>query len=433
MISNMKVNLISLGCPKNLVDSEVILGKLGEAGYVITSSPKDADIVIINTCSFIDKARKESFQVISRIISQKNPSQKLIICGCLPQLKREKLFSRYPQIDALLGSSDFHRVDKVIRQLLKGGKHLFLVNEPSFLYNSSFPRLLGTPPSYAYLKIAEGCSNHCSYCLIPRLRGKYRSREPQDVIKEARALARLGVKELILIAQDTTFYGRDLGRKSALLYLLEQLEKIGKLKWIRLLYTHPSHFTSSLIKMIDDSDKICPYIDLPLQHTHNEVLTKMKRPGFQVAERLIARLRENIPDLALRTSLMVGFPDEEERHFNKLLKDVERLKFEWLGVFTYSPEKNTPAYSLARKVSSRAKKKRYERLMELQQSITFHFNQGKVGKDYPILMDKETEGHTQFQSPEIDGKVFLTKKHLPGEFFQGRISYVKNCYDLVSE
>jgi len=428
----MKVNLISLGCPKNLVDSEVILGKLGEIGYTLTSSSESADILIINTCSFIDRARKESHQIISQIISQKSSLQKLIVCGCLPQLERQKLFFNFFQIDALLGSADFYRIDKVIDQLLKGRKHLCLVNEPHFLYDSSFPRFLSTPPSYAYLKIAEGCSNCCSYCLIPRLRGKYRSRDPEDVIKEARALVDWGVKELVLIAQDTTFYGWDLGKKSALLYLLEKLEKIDKLKWIRLLYTHPSHFSSSLIKIIANSKKICSYVDLPLQHTHNEVLARMKRPEFQIAERLITKLRENIPDLTLRTTFMVGFPGEKKEHFNKLLQDMERLRFEWLGVFTYSSEKETPAYSLVPKVPVRIREKRYAQLMQLQQSITSDFNQKKVGKVYPILVDKEFEGHTQFQAPEIDGKILLRKKRPPGEFFQGRISQVKDCYDLVS-
>ncbi len=393
----MKVNLISLGCPKNLVDSEVILGKLGEVGYALTPSAEDADIVIINTCSFIDKARRESYQVISRIISQKKSSQKLIVCGCLPQLEGRKLFFKFPQIDVLLWSADFYRIDKVISELGKGRSHLFSVNEPSFIYNSSFPRFLSTPPSYAYLKIAEGCSNRCSYCLIPQLRGKYRSREPQDVIKEARILVDWGVKELILIAQDTTFYGWDLDKKSSLIYLLEQLEKIDKLEWIRLLYTHPSHFTSSLTRVMANSEKICPYIDLPLQHTHNKILAKMKRPEFQVAERLIDKLRNNIPGLTLRTTFMVGFPGEGKEYFNKLLKDVERLKFEWLGVFTYSPQKGTPAYGFAPEVSANIKEKRYQELMQLQQPITHKFNEKRVGSICSILVDKKMKGILSFK------------------------------------
>ena len=429
----MKVNLISLGCPKNLVDSEVILGKLGDMGYVLIPSAEDADVVIINTCSFIDEAKRESYQVISRIISRKKSFQKLIICGCLPQLEGRKLFSKFPQVDALLGSADFYRIDEIIRELDKDGSSLFSVNEPSFIYDSSFPRFLSTPPSYAYLKIAEGCSNRCSYCLIPQLRGKYRSRESKDIIKEARYLVDWGAQELILIAQDTTLYGWDLDTRSSLVYLLEQLEKIDKLKWIRILYTHPSHFTSSLIKAIVNSEKVCSYIDLPLQHTHDGVLARMKRPRFQVTEKLIGELRDSIPDLTLRTTFIVGFPGEEEEHFNKLLKDVEKLRFEWLGVFTYSRQKDTLAYGLAPEVSSEIKEKRCQELMQLQQAITNQFNEKRVGKVCSILVDKKKEGHAQFQAPEIDGKILFGKEHEPGQYFRGRISSVKNCYDLLVE
>ncbi len=427
----MKVNLISLGCPKNLVDSEVILGRLGEKGYSFTFFPKEADIIIINTCSFVKEARKESYEVISQIISQKKSSQKVIICGCLPQLRGRYLFSKFPQIDALIGSADFIKIDKVITALYKGEKRLFLVNEPYFLYNHTYPRLLTTPPSYAYLKIAEGCSNYCSYCLIPYLRGKYRSRPIKDIVQEARALCDLGVKEIILIAQDTTFYKRDSGKKFFLSSLLEALEKLNKLKWIRLLYTHPAHFDSSLIHTINSSRKICKYIDLPLQHTHNEILTRMRRPRFEETEKLIHKIREKIPGVTLRTTLMVGFPGEEEKHFQKLLKDVERLKFDWLGAFTYSPEKGTLAYSFTPLVSSLVKRRRYKKLMELQHFITLEKNKKRVGEEYPILVDKEDKGHTEFQAPEIDGEVFLQKKYIPGKFFQGKISGIKDTYDLI--
>lgn len=429
----MKVNLISLGCPKNLVDSEVILARLGERGYSITSLPEEADVVVVNTCSFIDKARREADRVVSQMASQKRSSQKLIICGCLPQLEGRSLFLKYPQVDALLGSSDFHRIDKVLTDLFKGKEHLYSVNKPCFLYDSSFPRLLTTPPSYAYLKIAEGCSNRCSYCLVPRLRGKYRSRPVEDVLKEAKALARLGVRELILIAQDITFYGRDLGQRSSLLLLLEGLEKIERIRWIRLLYTHPEHFTSSLVKAIVNSEKICKYIDLPLQHTHDEILALMRRPKFEVAERLIDNLREKIPEIALRTSVIVGFPGEKAKHFDKVLKDVERLRFDWLGAFTYSPEKDTPAYFITPQISSPVKKKRYRELMRLQQSITLELNQKRVNKTYPLLVDREKEGHGQFQAPEIDGKTFFQEKHRAGEIFMGKILAVENFYDLVGK
>jgi len=360
----MKINLISLGCPKNLVDSEVILGRLGERGYSVTSFFKEADIIIINTCSFIKEARKESHQIISKIASQKSSLQKLIVCGCLPQLERRKLFARYPRIDALLGSADFYKIDEVINEILNGKNRLFSVNTPRFLYDSTFPRLLATPPSYAYLKIAEGCSNRCSYCLIPHLRGNYRSRDVDDVVKEARALADLGVQELILIAQDTTFYGKDLGGKYLLAPLLKKLEELNKIRWIRLLYTHPAHFDSSLVRVIANSNKVCRYLDIPLQHSHNEILTKMRRPEFEIAEKLIDQIRERIPGIVLRTTLMVGFPGEEEGHFRKLLRDVERIRFDWLGAFIYSPERGTPAYSLTPRVPSRVRKRRYKELLE---------------------------------------------------------------------
>jgi len=427
----MKINLISLGCPKNLVDSEVILGRLGERGYSLITSFREADIIIINTCSFIEKARKENHQVISKIASQKSHFQKLIVCGCLPQLEKRRLFVRYPQIDALLGSADFYKIDKVIDEILNGKKRVFSVNTPRFLYDSNFPRLLSTPPSYAYLKIAEGCSNRCSYCLIPYLRGSYRSRPVDDVIREARALADSGVKELILIAQDTTFYGGESG-ECLLPRLLEKLEELNQVKWVRLLYTHPAHFNSTIVKTIAGSDKICRYLDIPLQHSHNEILARMRRPKFEVAERLIEELRGIIPDIVLRTTLMVGFPGEEERHFRKLLRDVERLEFDWLGAFIYSPEKKTPAYSLTPGLSSGAKKRRYKELLELQQSITLEKNKKRLGKLYPILVDGEREGHTEFQAPEIDGKVLLSGGDRPGEFIRKEIIRIRDCYDLVA-
>ncbi|MCD6231477.1 30S ribosomal protein S12 methylthiotransferase RimO [Candidatus Aerophobetes bacterium] len=427
----MKINLISLGCPKNRVDSEVILGRLGEKGYSFTSFSEEADIIIINTCSFIKEARKESHKVISEVVSQKKLFQKIIVCGCLPQLAGRSLFLKYPEIDALIGSADFIKIDEIITNLFKDKKHLFLVSEPHFLYNHTHPRLLTTPPSYAYLKIAEGCSHHCSYCLIPSLRGKYRSRPLKDIVQEAKALCNLGVKEIILVAQDTTFYGRDLGKKFLLSSLLEALEKLDKLRWVRLLYTHPAHFDSSLIRIIATSKKICKYIDLPLQHTHNDILMRMKRPRFEETEKLIYKLREKIPEVTLRTTLMVGFPGEEEEHFRKLLKDVKRLKFDWLGVFSYSPEKGTSAYSFVPRILSKVKMRRYKELMRLQSFITLEKNEKRTGEKYFILVDKENEGHTEFQAPEIDGKVILRRKHIPGKFIQGKISSVINNYDLA--
>ncbi len=429
------VNVISLGCPKNLVDSEVILGKLGEKGYILTSSPKQADIIIINTCSFINEAREESYQVISKIARQKSPDQKLIVCGCLPQFERRNLFFKFSQINALLGSADFHQIDKVIEDVLNG-KRVFYVSKPKFIYNSNFPRLVSTPPGYAYLKIAEGCSNRCSYCLIPYLRGNFRSREPNDVVKEAKNLAKIGVKEIILIAQDTTFYGYDKGKKFSLINLLKELEKIKEIEWIRLLYLHPAHFDLKLIDLIKKSMKICKYVELPLQHTHNEILKLMGRPPFEVALRIIDKLRDAIPDITLRTTLMVGFPGEKEKHFEKLLKDVERLQFDWVGVFMYSREKNTPAYSLSHQIPLEVKKKRKERILQLQEKITLKKNKKRIGKIYQVMVDSPSnnsyrgEGHTQFQTPEIDGKTFFVTDYPEGIIFKGKVEKIENSFDL---
>lgn len=352
------VSVISLGCSKNLVDSEVILGKLGEKDYVLTPSYQQADVIIINTCSFINQARGESYQVISRTIQQKSPHQKLIVCGCLPQLEKRKLFAKFPGIDALLGSTDFHQIDKLIEDIFLKEERFFSVSRPKFIYNSTFPRLVSTPPGYAYLKIAEGCSNRCSYCLIPRLRGDFRSREVDDVVKEAKDLAGMGIKELILTSQDITFYGYDKGNKSYLVPLLERLEKIEGIEWIRLLYLHPAHFDVSLTGVMKKSPKICNYIDLPLQHTHDEILRSMGRPSFETSLRAIDEIKKSIPDVVLRTTLMVGFPGEKEHHFEKLLTDVKRLEFDWLGAFTYSREKETPAYFLPGQVRPEVKEKR---------------------------------------------------------------------------
>lgn len=437
MLKDKKITLISLGCPKNLVDSELILGKLGEVGCILTPSYKLADVIIINTCSFISGARKESYEVISKVIRHKSPHQKLIVCGCLSQLEKVKLFSRFPQIDALLGSGDFYRIEKIIEKLFNGSEHIFSVATPEFIYTSDYPRLISTPPGYAYLKIAEGCSNRCSYCLIPHLRGNFRSRELEDVVREAKNMASMGVKEIILIAQDTTYYGRDKGENSYLLLLLKKLEKISKIEWIRMLYLHPLHFDFELIKIMQNSPKICRYLDMPIQHTHNEILKLMGRPPFEVVEKIINRVREKIPQIVIRTTLMVGFPGEKPYHFNKLLKDVERLEFDWLGVFTYSPERNTPAFSLPEQIPAQIKNRRKEEILRLQESITLRKNQSRVGKNYTILVDvpcgshsEEGEGHTWFQTPDIDGKVFFKGKYTAGSIFQGKVISVKNSYDL---
>ncbi len=426
----VKINLISLGCAKNLVDSEVIMGKLGAGGYSF-SSFTDADVIIINTCSFVQDARDESYKMISDVLKNKRAFQRLVVCGCLPQLDKKKLFSIYPDVDAVIGSADFFKIDTIISELMDGRKHIYEVGVPSFVYTADNPRLLSTPSSYAYIKIAEGCSNDCSYCMIPRLRGTFRSRDIDDIIREARMLADMGIKELVVTAQDVTRYGHDSGCKYLLQKLLQRLDTVKGIKWIRLLYTHPAHFTKKLVKTIASSEKLCRYIDIPLQHTHDEILKKMNRPGFAQTRKIVDMLHKEIQGVTLRTTFMVGFPSEEDKHYEKLLKDVRDLQFDWAGVFMYSSEKNTPAYKIKPKIPDKVKKARYNKLMEAQQEITLAKNKLRVGKTFYVLVDTQYEGHAEFQAPEIDGKILFSRKHTPGTSVKCKIARVQKVYDLL--
>lgn len=420
------ISVISLGCPKNLVDSEIILGKLSR--YHLTQIPEDADIIIINTCSFIKDARRESYNVIKKF-----NKQKIIVTGCLPQLLGDKLFKKFPQIDAILGSADFYKIDNIIDRLFNGDKKIISIEEPTFIYNHLQPRLISTS-SYAYVKIADGCINYCSYCRIPQLRGKYRSREIKDIVQEVHKIRDLGIKEIILVAQDTTNYGIDKGNY-LLSELLCEIEKIDGIEWIRLLYTHPAHLTDNLISIIKESKKLCKYIDIPIQHTHNEILKLMNRPTWDDTKYLIYKLKE--ANIVLRTTIIVGFPGEKEYHFKKLLKDVDEIKFDWLGAFIYSKEKGTPAAKLPNQVPENIKKERFKILMDRQRKITKEKNHSRIGKEFKILVDAIGEGHTEFQCPELDGKVIFstsgtTKFHdvRIGNFFTAKIKKVKNDYDL---
>lgn len=429
-----KASIISLGCPKNRVDSEVILGELGRKGYYLTQFPRDADIIIINTCSFIEPARAESKIAIEEIQNWKKPSQKLIVCGCLPQLLGEKLFNDYPYIDALVGSADFYKLPNIVSHLLNGQEKIVEINVPTFIYTSTFPRLVSTPKSYAYLKIAEGCSNCCSYCRIPNLRGAYRSRKIKDIIDEAHKLIDLGIKEIILVAQDTTNFGANkvgANGHSPLQVLLDEMEKISELLWIRLLYTHPAHFTQSLISMISNSGKVCKYIDIPLQHTHPEILQRMGRPKWEMTEKLLYKLKEN--GFTLRTTFLLGFPGEKEHHFKKLLQDIKEFEFDWVGAFTYSQEEGTLAAKFNNQISEKVKEERLKRLMALQFQITRKKNEQRVGKTFQVLVDTNHTGHTEFQAPELDGKVIFKDEFTPGEVFQGKVKRLVNEYDLEVE
>ncbi|MFA5033729.1 MAG: 30S ribosomal protein S12 methylthiotransferase RimO [bacterium] len=429
----MKVSLISLGCPKNRIDSEVIIGEFGVSGYEITQFPQDADIVIINTCAFIESARDEARKIIKQIVKLKEKKKSLLIlvCGCLPQLAGSSLLDEFTQIDGIVGSSDFCKLPDIILKLKKNKKKITEIGTPNFIYNSHLPRLISTPSSYAYLKIAEGCSNHCSYCKIPQLRGEYRSREIKDILNEAHNIAGMGYKELILIAQDTTNFGIDKGERT-LHKLLKELTKIKEFLWIRLLYTHPAHFDDKLISIIENSPQICKYIDLPLQHTHSDILKRMNRPSWEQTKPLIKKLQKS--GITIRTTFLVGFPGEEEKHFNKLLSDIEEFRFDWAGAFTYSCETDTPASDLPDQVSFKVKKERVERVFELQKGITHKKNIARKNKQFLVLIDTKEKGysigHSEFQCPEIDGKCYCPKKLNAGDVFMGEVKKVKGEYDL---
>ncbi|MBN1384860.1 MAG: 30S ribosomal protein S12 methylthiotransferase RimO [Elusimicrobia bacterium] len=425
------IYIISFGCPKNLVDSETIAGILAKKGYTFIQNSNLADVIIINTCAFIDSARKEAYTAISGISESKQPWQKLIVCGCLPQLEKKTLLKPYPGIDAILGSSDFNIIPNIIDKLNSTGRPINKITTPKFIISDE-PKIFSTPRSYAYIKIADGCNNKCNYCLIPRLRGHFRSRNIEYIIKDIQNAVNTGRKEIILVAQDTTLYGIDIYGSPALSLLLKNISGIKGLKWIRILYTHPAHFTDELISVIAENSKLCKYIDIPIQHTDDIILKKMGRPYSKIIFDTIEKLRKKIHGITLRTTIMVGFPDETEKNFKKLLNDIKALEFDWLGGFVYSPQTGTKAFNMHNSVSQKTKNTRLAEIMKTQQKITLKKNEKRVGKTFDILADSEKLGHTEFQAPEIDGKILFSKKHLPGEILKTPILAVKKIYDLVS-
>jgi len=437
MMEKTKINLITLGCPKNLVDSELIAGSLFKDGYFFTGSPHLADFIVINTCAFIEPALKESEEKILEVCKNKRNNQKIIVCGCLPQLKRKKLFEKFPEIDVLLGSSDFPKINNIIKNL-KNKKYVFSVGRPSFIYSCSNARAISTGSSgYAYIKISEGCDNRCHYCLIPKLRGKFRSRKIEDIVEEAKVLAGSGIKEIILIAQDTTLYGYDIyNGKFMLSVLLEKLSLIDGLHWIRILYTHPAHFTDGIIKTIKEIDKVCKYVDIPIQHTCDDILKKMGRPESKVIFKTIEKLRNSVPDITLRTTVMVGFPGESDAHFKKLLNDIRKLEFDWLGCFEYYKQKGTKTYKLKDDVKKTIKESRKYELLKLQKEITYRKNKVKLGKIWNVLVENNKFGHSEFQAPEIDGRIIVKVKNTkikisPGNILPIKFEKIDKTYDII--
>jgi len=437
------VRLISLGCPKNLVDSEVMLGLLREKGWVPTAKD-EADVVIINTCSFIREAQEESIETILTMAAakEKGKCRRLVVAGCLPQRYGRELVAELPEVDLFLGTGEFHRVADLLEKSAEGEfQQKDFIGEPSYLYDHRTPRLITTAPGSVYIKISEGCSNYCSYCMIPKIRGKVRSRPLASILLEAEQAVSQGAREITLIAQDTTAYGRDLEDGTDLVGLLQGLAKIGGLRWIRLLYAHPAHVTPELIRLIRDEKKICKYLDLPLQHIHSRLLQAMNRPVSEKDVReLLGRLREEVPGITLRTSLMVGFPGETEKKFQKLLEFVRETRFDLLGVFRYSREEGTAAAEMKGQVSERIKARRYHQIMRLQKQISLRKQKKQIGSRVEVLVErpgKSTnvlwEGRTQGQAPEVDGITFLTKGTCrPGEIVKVQITEATS-YDLYGE
>ncbi|ACH37646.1 ribosomal protein S12 methylthiotransferase [Citrifermentans bemidjiense Bem] len=438
-----KVSLVSLGCPKNLVDAEVMLGYLSQDEYEVTTDETQADIIVVNTCSFIKEAKQESIDTILDLADRKHDARckLLIVTGCLPQRYQQELAKELPEVDIFIGTGDYPRIAEIIAEKKQTEEQLCYTGDPNFVYNDEVPRLQSSPHYTAYLKIAEGCSNNCSYCVIPSLRGGHRSRPLATLLAEAKALVEGGVKELNLIAQDITAYGRDLEGKPSLELLIKELVKMEKLKWIRLLYAYPDGVTDSLIQLIKEEPKVCKYLDLPIQHISDPVLSNMKRRSGEAEIRtLISKLRREIPDIAIRTSLIVGFPGETTDDFKKLLQFVEQTRFDRLGVFCYSREDGTPAAEMPDQVSERIKRERHKKLMRTQARVSFKHNRTLVDSEEDVLVEgysEETElllkGRSSRQAPDVDGLVYITAGNANvGDIVRLKITDSSD-YDLIGE
>ena len=438
-----KVNLVSLGCPKNLVDAEVMLGYLAREGYEVTTDEREADIIIVNTCSFIKEAKQESVDTILDLADRKHDGRcrLLIVTGCLPQRYQEELMKELPEVDIFVGTGDYPRIVEIIAEQRRAGGQIRYTGDPNFLYNGDLPRLKSSPYYTAYLKIAEGCSNCCSYCVIPALRGAFRSRPMDKLLREARELVAGGVKEINLIAQDITAFGRDLADGESLEALIDELSKLEGLRWIRLLYAYPDGIRDSLIRILRDEEKVCKYLDIPLQHISDPVLKRMNRRNSEAESRqLITTLRREIPGIALRSSLIVGFPGETEDDFRKLLHFVEETQFDHLGVFCYSREEGTPAAVMPDQVSERVKRERYKKLMRAQARLSFKRNRRLIDTLEQVIIEGYSEesnlllkGRSSRQAPDIDGQVYITAGTANvGDIVTLRITDSSD-YDLIGE
>ena len=482
-IDRMKIGFISLGCPKNLVDSEVMLGLAEQAGHEITPHAEGADVLVVNTCAFIDRAKKESVDTILEMAELKKqvPGRRLVVTGCLAERYREELQKEIPEIDAVLGTGEVPRIVEALGGFARaharanaegpgGGvpgartgragvpfspgstavplafhkrSPQFGIDLPEYLYDAETPRRLTTPGHYAYVKVAEGCDYKCAFCIIPKMRGHYRSRTSDSIVREARQLAARGVKEILLISQDTTFYGIDRKERGALPRLLRELNAVDGLSWIRLLYLYPTTISDDVIEAIGECEKVCKYIDLPLQHASDSVLQRMKRPGTRAGyEKLLANIRRRVPGVTLRTTFIVGFPGEREEDVDALVDFVDTVGFDHVGVFTYSHEEGTTAYGLPDDVPASVKKKRQARLMSRQKQIVAKRQKARVGERTRLIVDGPSpehdlvvRGRLEGQAPEIDPQVYLTdcdpSAVASGQFLNVEIVGAKG-YDLIA-
>lgn len=427
----MKIGVVSLGCPKNLVDSETMLGLIHEENYEITNDPSEAEIIIVNTCGFIESAKEESINAFLQMAEYKKSGscKYIIVTGCLSQRYAEELFNELPEADAIAGVEVYDEIGSIIKRVMNGERFIMLErSKPDVIYTSKetfLPRILTTPSYTAYLKIAEGCDNCCSYCAIPKIRGPYRSKPMAQVLKEAKALADNGVKELIVVAQDTTRYGEDLpGGKLLLADLLKELNKIESLKWIRVMYCYPNNFTDELIETFASLDKVCKYVDLPLQHASNRLLASMNRYDTrEEVETLLAKLRKRIPGIVIRTTFIVGFPGETDADFEELKEFVEQQRFENAGVFAYSQEEGTVAGAMPNQIPDEIKQERYHELMALQAQISEEIHKDTEGQTLEVLVEGIEEdgsglhyGRSYREAPDIDGLVFIEN---PGDIKPG--------------
>jgi ribosomal protein S12 methylthiotransferase len=470
-----KVGFVSLGCPKNLVDSEVMMGLLARAGAELTPRAEDADVIVVNTCSFIDSAQQESVNTILEMAEHKKNgnAKRLVVAGCLVERYRNEIQKDIPEVDAVVGTGELEQVleaaginigpapasstspftilgsrpegaareqaGRFSRENWDGA----IADLPNYLYDEDTPRILATPKHTAYIKIAEGCDHPCTFCIIPQLRGKFRSRRFESVVAEAERLAQAGVREITLIGQDTTCYGEDFGMKDGLALLLEKLAQIEDLRWVRFLYAYPNKITGKLLDTIAKHDKICSYIDVPLQHASPNVLKLMKRgAGADIFLKSIEKMRATIPNLTLRSSFIVGFPGETEQDFNELCEFVKAARFDWLGAFSYSDQEGSKAHQLDHQLSTAEINRRAKKLMSIQKQISRKAKKSLVGREFDILVEGPSaesdllwEGRTEMHAPEIDGKVFIAdfgdhENVREGEFYRCEVTEAHE-YDLV--